>query len=146
MDESPVFSGMFESGMKETIENKMIIPDFSFKIVDAVMKLFYNCVVAQTFNLEDLLLLYQFADKYQMTRIMDLLENYFIKKISPSNIVQLEKFSTDFYAKKLHQSCIDFLIKCSEQHTPILGAESLDKDLVFEMFMSTLRSNGNPHA
>uniref|UniRef100_A0A914QWN1 BTB domain-containing protein n=1 Tax=Panagrolaimus davidi TaxID=227884 RepID=A0A914QWN1_9BILA len=67
---SPVFSGMFHSGMKEAIEGKMVIVDFPFKIVEAAIKVLYGDRGTCKFVLEDLLLLYQFSDKYRIQFIM----------------------------------------------------------------------------
>uniref|UniRef100_A0AC34GS77 BTB domain-containing protein n=1 Tax=Panagrolaimus sp. ES5 TaxID=591445 RepID=A0AC34GS77_9BILA len=139
-DASPVFAGMLESGMKEATENKMIIDEkyFSFEIVNAVVALSYGQTVSQKFTLEDILSMYQFADKYFLKFVTDLIEYFLIKYLSPSNVVHLEKLSKTFNALKLHQSCIDFLIKCSKKSVAVLGSESLDKDFVASLFLSTL--------
>uniref|UniRef100_A0AC34F6Y4 BTB domain-containing protein n=1 Tax=Panagrolaimus sp. ES5 TaxID=591445 RepID=A0AC34F6Y4_9BILA len=138
MDASPVWTGMFESGMKESVENKMFIEDFPFKIVDAAINIFYSNNVPRKFSFEDILSLYKFADKYEIHLIMDLVEKYFIRKLSPSNVVHLIHFSKDFSIKKLHQSCIDFLSKCSKNSTPVYGSESLDKDFIVSLFTNSL--------
>uniref|UniRef100_A0A914PUB4 Uncharacterized protein n=1 Tax=Panagrolaimus davidi TaxID=227884 RepID=A0A914PUB4_9BILA len=71
---------------------------------------------------------------------MDLVEGYLIKEISPSNVVQLIKFSSpdDLNVKKLYQKCIDFFIKCSKESTAILGSESLDEKLLVSILLKTL--------
>uniref|UniRef100_A0AC34FA48 BTB domain-containing protein n=1 Tax=Panagrolaimus sp. ES5 TaxID=591445 RepID=A0AC34FA48_9BILA len=140
MNASAVWTGMFESGMKESIENKMFIEDFPFKIVDAAINIFYSNNVPRKFSFEDILSLYKFADKYEIHLIMDLVGAYLIKHLSPTNVCQLIHFSKDFSIKKLHQSCIDFLLKCSKESTPILGLESLDKDFLASMFLNTFRA------
>uniref|UniRef100_A0A914YFE0 BTB domain-containing protein n=1 Tax=Panagrolaimus superbus TaxID=310955 RepID=A0A914YFE0_9BILA len=140
MDASPVLAAMLESGLKESTENKMTVLDFSFEIVEAAIKLCYNRYIPLNFTLEDALSIYRFADKYQMKLIMDSLENFLIEKLSSSNVVQLVYFSKEFAIKKLHQSCVDLLIKCSKESTPVYGSKSLDKDLLAMMFLSTLRS------
>ena len=70
MEVSPVLNGMLQSGMKESIENKMVIKDFDCKIVEVAIKLLYNVNVLQQFTLEDMLLLYKFAEKYEIQLIM----------------------------------------------------------------------------
>uniref|UniRef100_A0AC34G585 BTB domain-containing protein n=1 Tax=Panagrolaimus sp. ES5 TaxID=591445 RepID=A0AC34G585_9BILA len=54
MDYSAVFTAMFEFRMKETIENKMIIPDFPFEIVDAAINLCYGATVPRKFGIDDI--------------------------------------------------------------------------------------------
>uniref|UniRef100_A0AC34G7M0 Uncharacterized protein n=1 Tax=Panagrolaimus sp. ES5 TaxID=591445 RepID=A0AC34G7M0_9BILA len=70
---------------------------------------------------------------------MNIIENYLIEHLSLSNVVQIEKFSKDF-VHKLHQSCINFLIKCAKESTSVYGADDIDKDLLAKMFLSALRS------
>uniref|UniRef100_A0AC34F8F8 BTB domain-containing protein n=1 Tax=Panagrolaimus sp. ES5 TaxID=591445 RepID=A0AC34F8F8_9BILA len=155
MDSSSVFNGMFESGWKESIENKIFVEDFSFVIVDAAVKLCYGFDVPQNFTYEDMLSLYRFADKYEMKRIMasfnfftkiitlifqDLVENYLIENLSTSNVVQLIHFSKFLNASKIYQTCIDLVLKCSEKHIPVLGLESLDKEFRLMLFSKTFCS------
>uniref|UniRef100_A0A914QFX0 BTB domain-containing protein n=1 Tax=Panagrolaimus davidi TaxID=227884 RepID=A0A914QFX0_9BILA len=136
IDSSHVLAGMFESGMKEAVEGKMVIVDFPFKIVECAIKLLYGDRGTCKLVLEDLLLLYKFSDKYRIQFMMDLVEYHLIKHISPTNVVQLTQFSSpdSFNIKKLHQSCIKFLIKCFKEEIPINASESLNKDLVFNIF------------
>uniref|UniRef100_A0A914P231 BTB domain-containing protein n=1 Tax=Panagrolaimus davidi TaxID=227884 RepID=A0A914P231_9BILA len=153
-DVSPVIDAMLKSGMKEAVENKMIIVDFPFKIVDVAINLLYGGRGTCKFVLEDLLLLYIFADKYRIQFIMesllymykfynlivfkDFAEYHLIKHISPSNVVQLTKFSDpdSFNITKIHQSCTKFLIKCFKKEIPVYAYECLEKDLVFKTFVN----------
>uniref|UniRef100_A0A914Y4G2 BTB domain-containing protein n=1 Tax=Panagrolaimus superbus TaxID=310955 RepID=A0A914Y4G2_9BILA len=141
MDASSAFTAMFESGMKECTENKMFIEeeDFSFEVVDAAVKLCYNCGDLSNLNLEDFLSLYRFSDKYEIKHIMNFVEEYLIKIPSPANVCQLIHFSKVFNASKLYQSSIDFLIKCSKDSTPVSGLDILDNDLLAIIFKSTFR-------
>uniref|UniRef100_A0A914QFJ4 BTB domain-containing protein n=1 Tax=Panagrolaimus davidi TaxID=227884 RepID=A0A914QFJ4_9BILA len=138
---SPVFAGIFQSGMKESIENKIVIIDFPFKIVEAAIKLLYGDRGTCKFVLENLLKLYLFSDKYRIQFISDLVENHLIKHISQTNVVQLSQFSASdsFNIKKLHQSRIKFLIKCFKEEIPIYASENLDKNLVFNIFTNGFR-------
>uniref|UniRef100_A0AC34FAE1 BTB domain-containing protein n=1 Tax=Panagrolaimus sp. ES5 TaxID=591445 RepID=A0AC34FAE1_9BILA len=114
MDASPVLSAMFECGLKESTENKMDIKDFTFEVVDAAVKLCYSSG--------------------------NLVEEYLIKKICPSNVCQFIQFSKTFNAAKLYQSCFDHLIIFSKDATPVYGLDILDKDLIVTLFMSSFRS------
>uniref|UniRef100_A0A914QL20 BTB domain-containing protein n=1 Tax=Panagrolaimus davidi TaxID=227884 RepID=A0A914QL20_9BILA len=57
-DASPVFTAMFESGMKEVTEKKMTITDFDLEIVNAAVKLLYSDSVPTNFTFEQMLLLF----------------------------------------------------------------------------------------
>uniref|UniRef100_A0AC34FB18 MATH domain-containing protein n=1 Tax=Panagrolaimus sp. ES5 TaxID=591445 RepID=A0AC34FB18_9BILA len=71
--------------------------------------------------------------------IKDLVENDLIKKVSPSNVVQIIHFTKTLTASKLHQSCIEFLLKCSKESTPVLGVESLGDRFLATCFLETFR-------
>uniref|UniRef100_A0AC35GT60 BTB domain-containing protein n=1 Tax=Panagrolaimus sp. PS1159 TaxID=55785 RepID=A0AC35GT60_9BILA len=128
-DASPVWAGMLESGMKESIENKIEIKDFEFKIVEAAIKLCYRLNGPQKFTFEEMLLFFKFADKYQIKFIMEMIENYLITQISPANIVHLIKFSSpdSLNVKNLYQNCIKFFIQFSKTSTAIFCSDSLDE-------------------
>uniref|UniRef100_A0A914QLX1 BTB domain-containing protein n=1 Tax=Panagrolaimus davidi TaxID=227884 RepID=A0A914QLX1_9BILA len=135
-DVSPVFAEMLKSGMKEEIENKMIIVDFDFEIVEAAINIFYGEKVLKEFSLEDALSLYRFGDKYLCSYIMGLVEGTLIKHISPTNVVQLIKFSSpvSLNIKGLYQRCIDSLIIYFKNSTPVFGSESLDEKFLGKIF------------
>uniref|UniRef100_A0A914QQ40 BTB domain-containing protein n=1 Tax=Panagrolaimus davidi TaxID=227884 RepID=A0A914QQ40_9BILA len=63
---SPVFARMFESGMKEVKENKVIITDFSFNIVENAIKLCYHQSLVPHTTLDEKMKLLQFFDKYDI--------------------------------------------------------------------------------
>jgi ribosomal protein S8 len=142
-DASLAFSGMLQSGMKEAIENKMIIEDFEFKIVEAAIKLLYGVNGLRKFSFEEMLVLYRFADKYEIHHIMDLVEGYLIKEISSSNVVQLIQFSApdSLNVNKLYQCSIAFFINCSKESEPVYGSEALDEKLLASILLSTFRPN-----
>lgn len=69
---SPVFEAMLASGLKEAKENKMIISkeEFPHKVVKYAIELCYKNDVQNKLTLSELLLLYQFAEKYEIKPIM----------------------------------------------------------------------------
>uniref|UniRef100_A0A914P3G6 BTB domain-containing protein n=1 Tax=Panagrolaimus davidi TaxID=227884 RepID=A0A914P3G6_9BILA len=144
IDASHVWAGMLQSGMKESFENQMEIKDFEFKIVDISVKLLYGISILLKFSIETMLSLYRFGDKYRIQLIM---AYCLIKHISPTNVVYLFKFSllNSFNVKKLHQSCIQFLIKCIQESIPIYAFDSLNKEFVSTMILNSLHSNVNTY-
>uniref|UniRef100_A0A914Q148 Uncharacterized protein n=1 Tax=Panagrolaimus davidi TaxID=227884 RepID=A0A914Q148_9BILA len=128
---------------KEAIENKMVIQDFPFEIVDIAVKLIYDKRISLKNPLEDMLLLYEFGQKYCIKFIMDLIEKYLIKEISPATVVYLYKFSSPDAANivKLQQKCIDHFMKCLKEKTPIYAAESLGETFLASIVLKSLHSN-----
>uniref|UniRef100_A0AC34FYA3 BTB domain-containing protein n=1 Tax=Panagrolaimus sp. ES5 TaxID=591445 RepID=A0AC34FYA3_9BILA len=66
---SAVFNAMFNSGMKEAIENQVEIPDFSFEVVEKAIKLCYHQKLVSDISIEKSFSLLQFADKYNMAAL-----------------------------------------------------------------------------
>uniref|UniRef100_A0A914YZ10 BTB domain-containing protein n=1 Tax=Panagrolaimus superbus TaxID=310955 RepID=A0A914YZ10_9BILA len=63
---SPVFARMFESGMKEAKENRVVIKDFPFNIVEAAIKLCYHHSLVPYATLNDKIKFLSFFDKYNI--------------------------------------------------------------------------------
>uniref|UniRef100_A0AC35EW97 BTB domain-containing protein n=1 Tax=Panagrolaimus sp. PS1159 TaxID=55785 RepID=A0AC35EW97_9BILA len=105
-DVSHVWAGMFNSKMRETNENYMIIKDFDSKIVKAAIKLCYRENGTFKFTFEEMLSLYHFGNKYYIALIMDFAEDCLIKHISPTNLCHLIQLSApdSLNIAKLHQS------------------------------------------
>uniref|UniRef100_A0AC35GB50 BTB domain-containing protein n=1 Tax=Panagrolaimus sp. PS1159 TaxID=55785 RepID=A0AC35GB50_9BILA len=133
---SPVFIAMFDSGMKETVEKTMVINDFEYEVVHAAMKLLYSTSIPTTFNFEQMLSLLQFADKYAIELIKNLVQDYLITKISSTNVCSLILFTkTIVLANRLQQKCVNFIIMRLKAGQPVHGMETLDKDIMVKILM-----------
>uniref|UniRef100_A0A914P9X1 BTB domain-containing protein n=1 Tax=Panagrolaimus davidi TaxID=227884 RepID=A0A914P9X1_9BILA len=133
-------------GNKETFDNKMVINDFPYKIVDIAVKLIYGKSVMLKSSLEDMFLLFHFGDRYRIQAIMDMIEKCLIREISPVNVVYLLKFSSpdsndSTNVPNLYQECVEFFIKCLKKATPIYAAESLGEEFLESMFLKSILSN-----
>uniref|UniRef100_A0AC34FMF7 BTB domain-containing protein n=1 Tax=Panagrolaimus sp. ES5 TaxID=591445 RepID=A0AC34FMF7_9BILA len=64
--QSPVFYAMFNSGMKETIENKVEIIDFSFETIQKAVQICYHQNFDVDISLDETALILHFVDKYDM--------------------------------------------------------------------------------
>lgn len=64
---SPVFAEMIDSGIIESAGNKMVVKGFTYEIVNAVVKMLYG--ISPSLGQEDMLLLLQFCDVYDITVI-----------------------------------------------------------------------------
>uniref|UniRef100_A0AC34G8P8 BTB domain-containing protein n=1 Tax=Panagrolaimus sp. ES5 TaxID=591445 RepID=A0AC34G8P8_9BILA len=91
--QSPVFYAMFNSGMKETIENKVEIIDFSLKTVEKAVELCYHQNFAADISLDEIALLLQFADKYDIKSIQNIIESSLGDKITVSNVCETANFA-----------------------------------------------------
>uniref|UniRef100_A0A914Q937 BTB domain-containing protein n=1 Tax=Panagrolaimus davidi TaxID=227884 RepID=A0A914Q937_9BILA len=79
--------------MKETIENRAEIIDFSFSVVETGIKMMYHCNFETSLSIEDLMKLLQFFDKYNIPSLKDKVESHLIAQISASNVCHLTNAS-----------------------------------------------------
>uniref|UniRef100_A0A914Q327 BTB domain-containing protein n=1 Tax=Panagrolaimus davidi TaxID=227884 RepID=A0A914Q327_9BILA len=136
---SPVFAKMFESGMKEAQENKVIIKDFSFEIVENAIKLCYHQSLVGETTLEDTMRLLQFFDKYDMQLLKDGLEKYMISVINELTVCRLTNAALISNALKLKMKCTEFLRKCMKTK-PVCDLDLLDKDFIIDLFEDSFYS------
>uniref|UniRef100_A0AC34F9R4 BTB domain-containing protein n=1 Tax=Panagrolaimus sp. ES5 TaxID=591445 RepID=A0AC34F9R4_9BILA len=134
--QSPVFDAMFNSAMKEAIENKVEITDFSFDIVEKAVKLCYDFNLVPDISIEDCFLLLTFADKYIMENLQENLIAFICDKITVSNVCEIVNFSIATQSSKLQNRCLDFFMECSLKKELIPGMSRLDPDFLNTVFTS----------
>uniref|UniRef100_A0A914PYV1 BTB domain-containing protein n=1 Tax=Panagrolaimus davidi TaxID=227884 RepID=A0A914PYV1_9BILA len=132
---SPVFTAMFKSSaMKEAIENKVEISDFTFDIVEKVMKICYNYNSVTDEPLDECFMLLKFADKYNITFLEDNLEVHLCDKIAVSTVSEIAKYAIADNVSKVRKKCIDFLVICLSKKEYVPEMSSLDKDFLDTVF------------
>uniref|UniRef100_A0A914QIQ3 BTB domain-containing protein n=1 Tax=Panagrolaimus davidi TaxID=227884 RepID=A0A914QIQ3_9BILA len=131
---SNVFRAMFNSNMKETIDNKVEITDFSFDVVETGIKMIYNCDFETSLSIDDQLSLLQFFDKYNLPSLKEKVEQLLIDHISAANVCRLTNASILSNSLKLKKKCMEFLMDSFASKTPISDIEILDKDILVKVF------------
>jgi hypothetical protein len=115
MKHSPVFKAMFESGMRETTTNVLVISDFTVDVVELFAFLFvFEHEVCNIFDFSNLDLLFDllaFSKKYDVTFLSNDLEKVTIEVISSDNIWTLFKFADIHACEMLKEGIIDFLLE-----------------------------------
>uniref|UniRef100_A0A914QEC9 Speckle-type POZ protein n=1 Tax=Panagrolaimus davidi TaxID=227884 RepID=A0A914QEC9_9BILA len=132
--QSPVFEAMLKSSMKEGIENKVEISDFSSDIVEKAIKLCYQQIGVSDVSLEECSLLLKFADKYDIATLMGDLEKYLGDKIDVSTVCEISKYAADGNAVKLRNKCLDYLACFLSKKEYVPNMEMLDKDFLIAAF------------
>uniref|UniRef100_A0AC34FET2 BTB domain-containing protein n=1 Tax=Panagrolaimus sp. ES5 TaxID=591445 RepID=A0AC34FET2_9BILA len=134
---SPVFAAMFDSGMKEAQENKAKIEGFSFDVVYVAVKFCYDIKWFYYFN-DELLSLLKFSDIYDIAHLKAYIEQNLVKSFSPNNVCSIANAAVETNANKLRSYCLNYLIKCSKDSTPIAKMDSLDDALKYEFALNAV--------
>uniref|UniRef100_A0A914YLY3 BTB domain-containing protein n=1 Tax=Panagrolaimus superbus TaxID=310955 RepID=A0A914YLY3_9BILA len=134
---SPVFAAMFNPQMKEAIENKVEITDFSFEIVEMAVKLCYHQTYDKNISFDETALIIKFADKYLMEILQDIIESSLSDKITVSNVCETVKFAIGINSSKLQNQCMDFLTICLSKKKFVPGMELLDQDFLRTVFINS---------
>uniref|UniRef100_A0A914QP95 BTB domain-containing protein n=1 Tax=Panagrolaimus davidi TaxID=227884 RepID=A0A914QP95_9BILA len=134
---SNVFRAMFNSKMKESIENKVEIKDFSFDVVETGIKMIYNCNFETSLSTIKLMKLLQFFDKYNIPSLKEKVEPLLIAQISDANVCRLTNASILSNSLKLKNKCIEFIMDSFASKTPISEIEILGKDIALKIIQNT---------
>uniref|UniRef100_A0AC35FW91 BTB domain-containing protein n=1 Tax=Panagrolaimus sp. PS1159 TaxID=55785 RepID=A0AC35FW91_9BILA len=131
--QSPVFDRMFETKMKEGIENRVEITDFPYNIVEAGIKLCYDKTLASLTSMNDACLLLQFYDKYDIQNLKACIEASLIPKLSLPNVCELANVSIITNSSKLKEKCREFLVNCISADIRIPNFDILDDDFANDL-------------
>uniref|UniRef100_A0A914Q2Z4 BTB domain-containing protein n=1 Tax=Panagrolaimus davidi TaxID=227884 RepID=A0A914Q2Z4_9BILA len=131
--QSPVFDRMFETKMKEGIENRVEITDFPYNIVEAGIKLCYDKTLATLTSMNDACLLLQFYDKYDIQDLKACIESPLIKKLCLSNVCELANVSVITNSLKLKEKSREFLVNCISNDIDVPNFDRLDNDFANDL-------------
>uniref|UniRef100_A0A914PT68 BTB domain-containing protein n=1 Tax=Panagrolaimus davidi TaxID=227884 RepID=A0A914PT68_9BILA len=134
---SNVFRAMLNSKMKESVENKVEIQDFSFDVVETGIKMIYNCSFETSLSIDDLLSLLQFFDKYNIPSLKDKVEPLLFTQISAANVCRLTNASVLSNSSKLKNKCMEFIMAAMASKTPISDIEIIDKDIALKILQNS---------
>ncbi len=90
---SEVWKTMFASSMKESTSNELIITDFPLKIVKSMLRCLYEPQSADTELSSNASQLLAIANKYQITDLVTLAEQYITNTITTESAVDWLKFA-----------------------------------------------------
>uniref|UniRef100_A0AC34FH56 BTB domain-containing protein n=1 Tax=Panagrolaimus sp. ES5 TaxID=591445 RepID=A0AC34FH56_9BILA len=134
---SPIFYRIFDSKMKESIENQVEIPDFDFKTVEAIVKLCYDHEfneIHKTKNDQSLVDLLRFVDKYDMKIVKNQLEVHLCECITDTNVSEILNAALKYKVEKLRGFCVNFIINSMTDPKPFDGAQDFNPEVFSEVF------------
>uniref|UniRef100_A0A914Q857 BTB domain-containing protein n=1 Tax=Panagrolaimus davidi TaxID=227884 RepID=A0A914Q857_9BILA len=130
---SPVFDRMLETQMKEKAENKLEIIDFNAEIVKIAVEYFYDRESYKNLNVDQLIDLLQFAEKYDIQDLKSKVEHVLIIKVRPNNICQISNASVNANSTKLKEICVQLMLFYMNQKLPFNEEITLNEDFVVEL-------------
>uniref|UniRef100_A0AC34F4C2 BTB domain-containing protein n=1 Tax=Panagrolaimus sp. ES5 TaxID=591445 RepID=A0AC34F4C2_9BILA len=134
---STIFATMFESEYqwKEKEENKYEIQDFCVEIVERALDICYGdyCNPESDETPEDLVLLYKFADKYDINELKNAVIQYLT--LMPHNLVEYSNLCFENDVEELLEKCYDYFIVCKADCLPIKDLELLNDEVKNKFFM-----------
>uniref|UniRef100_A0AC34G2U1 BTB domain-containing protein n=1 Tax=Panagrolaimus sp. ES5 TaxID=591445 RepID=A0AC34G2U1_9BILA len=141
---STVFAAMFESEYqwKEKEENKYEIQDFPFKIVETVLHFcsFEDFYFDWYHHLEEYILLYKFADKYDIKKLKIAVIQYL--PLLPHYLVEYSNSFHESKCEELLEKCFEYYIVCKSDSLPIKDLELLNVE-VKNYFITKMFSNAS---
>uniref|UniRef100_A0AC35GMZ6 BTB domain-containing protein n=1 Tax=Panagrolaimus sp. PS1159 TaxID=55785 RepID=A0AC35GMZ6_9BILA len=132
--QSPVFAAMLKPHTKEAIENKVVISDFTFEVVEKGIKLCYTQLHVSDCSVKENLLLLKFTDKYDIKVVKENLEEYLGDQIAVENVCEISKCSGETNVLKLQNKCLDFLALFLSKKEDIPNMEILEKTVLIAAF------------
>uniref|UniRef100_A0AC34G807 BTB domain-containing protein n=1 Tax=Panagrolaimus sp. ES5 TaxID=591445 RepID=A0AC34G807_9BILA len=104
---SPVFAEMLND---ENLK-KITISNVSYGTVDRGIKLLYDPNLVPDFTINEAILLLDFAVKYVVAELKDMLENYLGELLSASNASKILSCAVAAKAIKLQKTCLDYFVE-----------------------------------
>uniref|UniRef100_A0AC34G5F5 BTB domain-containing protein n=1 Tax=Panagrolaimus sp. ES5 TaxID=591445 RepID=A0AC34G5F5_9BILA len=130
---SPVFNAMVKSEMKEKAEGRVEIIDFDVEVVQSAVEFFYDRDTYRSLDLDKLVSLLHFAEKYDIKDMKAELERTLCFHLSPGNICQITNASLASNSSMLKQFTIQTMILFIRQKVPFADSDALEKDFMAEM-------------
>jgi hypothetical protein len=126
------FRSMFRSGMRESVEKEIVIPNARYRIFSALLEFIYTNKV-QTLTGEEAIELYLLSDLYQMDDLTRLCKEVVIRSLtvhtSPLMLVQASNFGITV----LHDICLNYMVRHFDVVSKTVEFSEMSKDLVLEV-------------
>jgi len=120
---SSFFSNMFSSGMKESCQKEIIIPDISSEAFEVLLEYFYQGTLPSDEGIVKELIVY--SEKILLKRMKDHCEKSLMKSVVEGNAVELYELSKISAAEKLRETTLELMGKNLGQFVDQLASLSM---------------------
>jgi len=130
----PYFEKMFESGMKESQGNPIVVPEnVQYDIFSKLLEYLYCDIV--DLDEETAVDLLKLSNEYSVVSLKSFCEEFLVKKLSKENIIKYAKLAQTYTAPELR----DAVLRCVNMHKDLLSESgemlSLPKAILADLFM-----------
>jgi len=102
------FAAMFRSGMRESVEREIAIPNITKTVFVLLMEYLYTDSVRV--DLEHAVELFMIADLYQLDRLRDICSAVVKRNLTVANAPMLLQSSADVHCQVLKDICMEFVV------------------------------------
>ncbi|GBM15119.1 Speckle-type POZ protein B [Araneus ventricosus] len=106
---SPYFKKMFDSGMRERVQNSVTIADLSLDTVKKLIQFLYTADFVEKDDLKELFDLYYAADKCEVLDLRHLCACKIINNATADNVCQILQLAHCHNDKRLKMEAMDFI-------------------------------------
>lgn len=125
------FAAMFRSGMRESVEREIHIPNVTKPVFLLLIEYLYTETV--TVDVEHAVDLYILSDLYQLERLKNICINVIKRKISMDNAASILQASSDEGCCELKDICMEFIVTNFETFSKSDSIRSLSHCLLLEV-------------
>ena len=126
------FSSMFQSGMRESVESEIEIPNVRYRIFCALLEFLYTNQV-QSISGEDAVELYVLADLYQIDDLKTLSKDVIIRSLTMQSAPSLFVSTHNFGIPELREVCLGYMVRHFDVVSKTKEFGEMSKELVLEV-------------
>jgi RCC1 and BTB domain-containing protein len=125
------FAAMFRSGMRESVERFVPIPDISRKVFLILLEYIYTDAVK--IDVEDAIELYIASDIYQLERLRDMCCTVVRRNLNAENSGPLLQNAEDNHCQILRDVCMDYVVENFDVVSKTEGIKQVSHSLLLEI-------------
>jgi len=104
------FAAMFRSGMRESLEREICIPNIPSSIFKLMLEFLYTDGVKINIDIEQAVDLYVAADLYQLDRLKEMCSFVVKRNMNVTNVTYLINEASSAHCQTLKDICMEFMI------------------------------------
>jgi RCC1 and BTB domain-containing protein len=125
------FAAMFRSGMRESVERTITIPNMSKSVFLLLLEYLYTDAVK--IDVESAIDLYITADLYRLERLRDMCSTVVRRNLSAENAGPLLQTASDAHCQVLKDACMNYIVENFDVVSKSDGIKEVSHHLLLEI-------------